>query len=178
MELVSIQRLVKGLQVPYHPPTHPGTPTPSLHLTRGKYHLWPAPLVSSRAVITAMSTCFHSAKVKNTANTVEPWLGSGYYGSRTGPTGAGDVARQRFGLLGFNASATARVITRRWNDDDDEISYLVEETGVPGGNHRPTASQANVLTRNMPRQQNQNMTQIPDYQPDKTWLKSQIFWQV
>ena len=44
-----------------------------------------------------------------------------------------------FGLLGFNASATARVISRRWNDDD-EISYLVEETGVPGGNHRPTAS--------------------------------------
>ena len=38
-------------------------------------------------------------------------------------------------LLGFNASATARVISRRWNDD--EISFLVEETGVPGGNHRP-----------------------------------------
>ena len=45
-----------------------------------------------------------------------------------------------FGLLGVNASATARVIARRWNDDDDEISFLVEETGVPGGNHRPTAS--------------------------------------
>ena len=44
-----------------------------------------------------------------------------------------------FGLLGVNASATARVISRRWNDDD-EISFLVEETGVPGGNHRPTAS--------------------------------------
>ena len=42
-------------------------------------------------------------------------------------------------LFGFNASATARVISRRGNDDD-EISYLVEETGVPGGNHRPTAS--------------------------------------
>ena len=28
-----------------------------------------------------------------------------------------------FGLLGVNASATARVISRRWNDDDDEISY-------------------------------------------------------
>ena len=41
-----------------------------------------------------------------------------------------------FGLLGFNASATARVISRRWNDDN-EISFLVEETGVPGGNHRP-----------------------------------------
>ena len=26
------------------------------------------------------------------------------------------------------------------DDDDDEISFLVEETGVPGGNHRPTAS--------------------------------------
>ena len=38
-------------------------------------------------------------------------------------------------LLGVNASATARVISRRWNDD--EISFLVEETGVPGGNHRP-----------------------------------------
>ena len=25
-------------------------------------------------------------------------------------------------------------------NDDDEISFLVEETGVPGGNHRPTAS--------------------------------------
>ena len=44
-----------------------------------------------------------------------------------------------FGLLGFNASATARVLSRRWNDDD-EISFLVEETEVPGGNHRPTAS--------------------------------------
>ena len=34
---------------------------------------------------------------------------------------------ERFiGLLGFNASATARVISRRWNDD--EISFLVEET--------------------------------------------------
>ena len=38
------------------------------------------------------------------------------------------------GLLGFNASATARVISRRLNDD--EISFLVEETGAPGGNHR------------------------------------------
>ena len=38
-------------------------------------------------------------------------------------------------LLGFNASARARVIPRRWNDD--EISFLVEETGAPGGNHRP-----------------------------------------
>ena len=46
---------------------------------------------------------------------------------------------QMIGLLGFNASATARVISRRWNDDD-EISFLVEETGVPGGNHRSTAS--------------------------------------
>ena len=42
-------------------------------------------------------------------------------------------------LLGFNASATARVISRRRNDDD-EISFLVEETGVSGGNHRPAAS--------------------------------------
>ena len=25
----------------------------------------------------------------------------------------------------------------RWNGDD-EISFLVEESGVPGGNHRPT----------------------------------------
>ena len=24
-------------------------------------------------------------------------------------------------------------------ENDDELSYLVEETGVPGGNHRPTA---------------------------------------
>ena len=59
----------------------------------------------------------------------------------------GDPFRVRFrlGVLGFNASATARVISRRWNDDDDddddEISFfMVEETGVPGGNHRPTAS--------------------------------------
>ena len=42
------------------------------------------------------------------------------------------------GLLGINASATARVMSRLWNDD--EISFLVEETRVPGGNHRPTAS--------------------------------------
>ena len=32
-------------------------------------------------------------------------------------------------LLGFNASATARVRSRRRNDDD-EISFLVEETGI------------------------------------------------
>ena len=44
-----------------------------------------------------------------------------------------DLYLSWFGLLGFNASATARVISRRWNDD--EISFLVEETGVPGGNH-------------------------------------------
>ena len=48
------------------------------------------------------------------------------------------------GLLGFNASATARVISRRWNDD--EISFLVEETGVPRGNHRPTASMMKLFT--------------------------------
>ena len=52
-----------------------------------------------------------------------------------------------FGLLGFNASATARVISRRWNDD--EISSLVEETGVPGGNHRPTASHTADNAENM-----------------------------
>ena len=40
-----------------------------------------------------------------------------------------------FGLLGFNTSGTAKVISWRWNDDD-EISFLVEETGVPRGNHR------------------------------------------
>ena len=28
-----------------------------------------------------------------------------------------------FGLLGFNASATARVISRRWNDDDEIIFW-------------------------------------------------------
>ena len=49
-----------------------------------------------------------------------------------------------FCLLGCNASATARVISRRWNDDD-EISFLLEETGVPGGNHRPTASNWEAL---------------------------------
>ena len=53
--------------------------------------------------------------------------------------GSWNLPRNEFGLLGCNASATARVISRRWNDDD-EISFLVEETGVPGGNHRPTAS--------------------------------------
>ena len=40
--------------------------------------------------------------------------------------------------LVYWGTATARVISRRWNDD--EISFLVEETGIPGGNHRPTAS--------------------------------------
>ena len=60
-------------------------------------------------------------------------LGVGLLGKRMGGGGG------RLGLLAFNASATARVISRRWNDDDAETSYLVEETGVPGGNHRPTA---------------------------------------
>ena len=36
------------------------------------------------------------------------------------------IRRWLVGLLGGNASATARVISRRWNDD--EISILVEET--------------------------------------------------
>ena len=49
-----------------------------------------------------------------------------------------------YGLLGFNASATTRV-TRRWNDDD-EISFLVEETGEPGGNHRPMAIRLLVVS--------------------------------
>ena len=33
-----------------------------------------------------------------------------------------------FGLLGFNASATARVISRQWNDDDDETTDLQQVT--------------------------------------------------
>ena len=33
---------------------------------------------------------------------------------------------------GLTPQQQARVISRRWNDDD-EISFLVEETGVPGG---------------------------------------------
>ena len=43
-------------------------------------------------------------------------------------------------ILGFNASATARVISRRWNDDYEISFFLVEEIGVPGGDRRPTAS--------------------------------------
>ena len=35
------------------------------------------------------------------------------------------------GLSGFNASVTARVISS---------GFLVEETGVPGGNHRPVGT--------------------------------------
>ena len=43
-------------------------------------------------------------------------------------------------LLGLNTSATARVIFR-WRNEDDRMSVsLVEETGVPEGNHRPMAS--------------------------------------
>ena len=45
-----------------------------------------------------------------------------------------------FGLLGLNASVTARVISRWWNDDDEMSISVVEETRVPGGNHWPTAS--------------------------------------
>ena len=49
-------------------------------------------------------------------------------------------ATARFVLLGLNASATARSY-RGGDDDDDEMSVLlVEETGVPGGHHRPMAS--------------------------------------
>ena len=41
-----------------------------------------------------------------------------------------------FGLFGFNASATAvgHIKAVKINDDD-EIRFLVEETGVPGGNY-------------------------------------------
>ena len=52
------------------------------------------------------------------------------------------MVRERLGLLGLNASATARVISRKSNDDDDDDDMsvsLVGETGAPGGNHRPTA---------------------------------------
>ena len=52
---------------------------------------------------------------------------------------SGSVARVGLLYWLFNASATARVISRGLTDDD-EISFLVEKTGVPGGNHRPTAS--------------------------------------
>ena len=40
------------------------------------------------------------------------------------------------GLLGLNASATTRVILRRWNDDNKMSVSLVEETGVPRGKYR------------------------------------------
>ena len=53
----------------------------------------------------------------------------------------------RFGFLGFNASATARVISRRGNDDD-EISFLVEETGVPGGYMKIYMSSPVILDAN------------------------------
>ena len=49
------------------------------------------------------------------------------------------------GLLGLNASATAKVISRQWNDDDEMSVSLVEETGVPGGN-LPTASITDKLS--------------------------------
>ena len=46
-----------------------------------------------------------------------------------------------FGLLALNASATARSYRGSDDDDDDEMSVsLVESTAVPGGNHRPMAS--------------------------------------
>ena len=44
------------------------------------------------------------------------------------------------GSLPLTASATATVVSRRWNDDDEMSVALVEEPGVPGGNHRPTAT--------------------------------------
>ena len=46
----------------------------------------------------------------------------------------------RIGVSGFNASATARFISGGEMMMMIKISFLVEETGVPGGNHRPTAS--------------------------------------
>ena len=39
------------------------------------------------------------------------------------------------GVLGFNASATARVIYRGVDYDDGMSVSLVEETGAPGRNH-------------------------------------------
>ena len=38
--------------------------------------------------------------------------------------------------LGLQASVTARVISRQWNDDDEMSVSLVEETGVSRGNER------------------------------------------
>ena len=48
------------------------------------------------------------------------------------PTGINRWWGKGFALLGVNASATAMVISRRCNDDDDEISFLVEEPGRGG----------------------------------------------
>ena len=50
-----------------------------------------------------------------------------------------------YGLLRLKPSATARVISRWWNDDEMSVS-LVEETGAPRGNHRPLASNWQTLT--------------------------------
>ena len=50
-----------------------------------------------------------------------------------------DFSNPVVGLLELNASTTARVISG--GDDENQMSApLVKETGVPGGNHRPTAS--------------------------------------
>ena len=43
-----------------------------------------------------------------------------------------------FVLLGVSASAA--LVPRGGEDDDEMLVSLVEETGVPGGNYRPTTS--------------------------------------
>ena len=47
------------------------------------------------------------------------------------------------GLLGLNASATARIRSRLWSENNDMSNLLVEGTRVPGGKHR-TASRWSV----------------------------------
>ena len=52
--------------------------------------------------------------------------------------GGGDVDMQDwFGLVYWGLTPQQQPGSYQ---GDDKISFLVEETGVPGGNHRPTAS--------------------------------------
>ena len=53
----------------------------------------------------------------------------------------GPYSGREHGLAYWGLTPQQQPRSYRGSDDEDEMSVsLVEETGVPGGNHRPTAS--------------------------------------
>ena len=55
------------------------------------------------------------------------------------------VSVKKLPLVWFHWGLTPQQQPGSYQGDDDDISFLMEETRVPGGNHRPTASNSSVF---------------------------------